>query len=257
MPAHTFIATWLAVARCGATVVPVDVDPATLLIDPGRGRGRRDARAPRRSCRCTSTATRPTWTRSSRSPSATACSWSRTPRRPTARASAARAAGSLGDAAAFSFYPGKNLGRVRRRRRRDDRRRRDRRARAAAAQLRLGGPLRARGGRRQLAPGPAPGGVPAREAGRARATGTRAGRRSPTAYLDGLADVPDLDPPAGGDAARPARLAPVLRPPPAPRRAAARTSPAAGVATLVHYPVPPHLLAGLRGPRAGARAASR
>ncbi len=34
MPAHTFIATWLAVTRCGATVALVDVDEATLLIDP-------------------------------------------------------------------------------------------------------------------------------------------------------------------------------------------------------------------------------
>ena len=33
VPAHTFIATWLAVERVGATVVPVDVDPETLLID--------------------------------------------------------------------------------------------------------------------------------------------------------------------------------------------------------------------------------
>ena len=34
VPAHTFIATWLAVTRTGATVVPVDVDPGRLLIDP-------------------------------------------------------------------------------------------------------------------------------------------------------------------------------------------------------------------------------
>lgn len=33
VPAHTFIATWLAVQQVGATVVPVDVDPETLLID--------------------------------------------------------------------------------------------------------------------------------------------------------------------------------------------------------------------------------
>jgi dTDP-4-amino-4,6-dideoxygalactose transaminase len=34
VPAHTYIATWLAVSRVGATVVPVDVDPVTMLIDP-------------------------------------------------------------------------------------------------------------------------------------------------------------------------------------------------------------------------------
>ncbi len=33
VPAHTFIATWLAVAQCGAEIVPVDVDPRLLLID--------------------------------------------------------------------------------------------------------------------------------------------------------------------------------------------------------------------------------
>jgi dTDP-4-amino-4,6-dideoxygalactose transaminase len=34
VPAHTFIATWLAVVGCGAQVVPVDVDPVRMLIDP-------------------------------------------------------------------------------------------------------------------------------------------------------------------------------------------------------------------------------
>ena len=33
VPAHTFIATWLAVQRAGATIVPVDVDEETLLMD--------------------------------------------------------------------------------------------------------------------------------------------------------------------------------------------------------------------------------
>lgn len=34
VPAHTFVATWLAVTRCGATPVGADVDPATGLVDP-------------------------------------------------------------------------------------------------------------------------------------------------------------------------------------------------------------------------------
>lgn len=36
VPSHTFIATWLAVSRCGATIVPVEPDPATLNIEPQR-----------------------------------------------------------------------------------------------------------------------------------------------------------------------------------------------------------------------------
>jgi dTDP-4-amino-4,6-dideoxygalactose transaminase len=35
VPAHTFIATWLAVARCGATPVPVEPDPRTYLARAG------------------------------------------------------------------------------------------------------------------------------------------------------------------------------------------------------------------------------
>jgi dTDP-3-amino-3,4,6-trideoxy-alpha-D-glucose transaminase len=33
VPAHTFIATWLAVVQCGARVVPVDIEPARMLMD--------------------------------------------------------------------------------------------------------------------------------------------------------------------------------------------------------------------------------
>src|SRR5690606_24232332 len=33
VPANTFVATWLAVARCGATPVPVDSDPISMNID--------------------------------------------------------------------------------------------------------------------------------------------------------------------------------------------------------------------------------
>jgi dTDP-4-amino-4,6-dideoxygalactose transaminase len=34
VPAHTFVATWLAVAACGATPVPVEVDDATFNVRP-------------------------------------------------------------------------------------------------------------------------------------------------------------------------------------------------------------------------------
>ena len=33
-PCHTFIATWLAISACGATPVPADVDAATYTLDP-------------------------------------------------------------------------------------------------------------------------------------------------------------------------------------------------------------------------------
>lgn len=36
VPTNTFIATWLAVSRCGAVPVPVEPDPFTYNIDPGR-----------------------------------------------------------------------------------------------------------------------------------------------------------------------------------------------------------------------------
>lgn len=36
VPAHTFIATWLAVTQCGAVPVPVDTDPVTYALDARR-----------------------------------------------------------------------------------------------------------------------------------------------------------------------------------------------------------------------------
>jgi hypothetical protein len=38
VPGHTFIATWLAVTQCGAIPVPIDVERASLNIDPSRAR---------------------------------------------------------------------------------------------------------------------------------------------------------------------------------------------------------------------------
>ena len=80
-----------------------------LLPRPGRGRGR-DHRAHRgRSCRCTSTATRRTWTGSWRSPTGTGCRSSRTPRRRTARRCTATPVGAFGTFAMFCLYPTKNM----------------------------------------------------------------------------------------------------------------------------------------------------
>src|SRR5215203_937336 len=36
VPSNTYIATWLAVTQVGATVVPVEPDPATFNLDPNR-----------------------------------------------------------------------------------------------------------------------------------------------------------------------------------------------------------------------------
>lgn len=36
VPSHTFIATWLAVSHCGARPVPVEIDPLCATLDPAR-----------------------------------------------------------------------------------------------------------------------------------------------------------------------------------------------------------------------------
>lgn len=109
VPANTFIATWLAVTQAGATPVPVEPDAGTYNLDPSRVEERITTRtkaimavhlygqmadmpalreiADRHGLRLIEDA---------------------------AQAHGAqghgRAAGSVGDAAGFSFYPGKNLG---------------------------------------------------------------------------------------------------------------------------------------------------
>ncbi|MBN2686054.1 MAG: DegT/DnrJ/EryC1/StrS family aminotransferase [Pontiellaceae bacterium] len=109
VPAQTFIATWLAVSAVGATPVPVAVDPQTSNIDP--------------------TAVEQAITAKTRAVIAVhlygypaemnALAQITQPRgikliEDAAQAHGAslqgRRAGNLGDAAAFSFYPGKNLG---------------------------------------------------------------------------------------------------------------------------------------------------
>ncbi|ESR25238.1 DegT/DnrJ/EryC1/StrS family aminotransferase [Lutibaculum baratangense] len=109
VPAHTFIATWLAVDHAGAKLVPVEVDPATYTIDPERVR---TAITPR--------------TRAiiavhlyGRMADMDALNEIARPAgiavvEDAAQAHGARLvgrrSGSLGTAAAFSFYPTKNLG---------------------------------------------------------------------------------------------------------------------------------------------------
>ena len=108
-PCHTFIATWLAISATGATPVPVDIDPATWTITAEAAEG------------AIGTATRAVIAVHiyghpvDMEPIMNLCG----PRGIAVVEDAAqghgarykgRPVGSLGDAAAFSFYPTKNLG---------------------------------------------------------------------------------------------------------------------------------------------------
>jgi dTDP-4-amino-4,6-dideoxygalactose transaminase len=109
VPSHTFIATWLGVSFAGATPVPVEVNPLTCNLDPERIE---TAITPR---------TKAIMPVHLYGQPADMDSILEIARRhglkvveDAAQAHGARYkgryAGSLGDAAAFSFYPGKNLG---------------------------------------------------------------------------------------------------------------------------------------------------
>jgi dTDP-3-amino-3,4,6-trideoxy-alpha-D-glucose transaminase len=109
VPAHTFIATWLAVTNAGANPVPVDCDPATLQLDPARLAG---AITPNtRAVIAAHLYGHP----ADIDEIASVCRKRNLKLiEDAAQAHGAlyrgRRAGSLGDAAAFSFYPAKNLG---------------------------------------------------------------------------------------------------------------------------------------------------
>ena len=106
----TFVATVSAIHYTGATPVFVDIDPETFTMDPAARRGGDHADAPRRSSRCTSTASRPTWTRSWRSRSRHGLIVIEDACQAHGAEYKGRRAGSIGDMGCFSFYPGKNLG---------------------------------------------------------------------------------------------------------------------------------------------------
>ncbi len=109
VPANTYIATWLAVTHAGATPVPVEPDPATYNLDPARIEA---AITPR------TRAILPVHLyglAADMAPiMAIAARHGLRVLEDAAQAHGAtvggRRAGVLGHAAAFSFYPGKNLG---------------------------------------------------------------------------------------------------------------------------------------------------
>jgi dTDP-4-amino-4,6-dideoxygalactose transaminase len=109
VPSNTFVGTWMAVTHTGATPVPVEPDEGSYNIDPGRVEGAITPRTkaivpvhlygqPADMSRLTGIARR----------------HGLQVLEDAAQAHGARhrgrRAGSLGDAAAWSFYPGKNLG---------------------------------------------------------------------------------------------------------------------------------------------------
>jgi len=109
VPAQTFIATWLAVSYAGAVPVPIDVDPATANIAPELVEA---AITPRtRAVIPVHLFGRPA---DMHAVSAIAKRRNLVLIEDAAQAHGAtyhgKRAGSLGDAAAFSFYPSKNLG---------------------------------------------------------------------------------------------------------------------------------------------------
>jgi dTDP-4-amino-4,6-dideoxygalactose transaminase len=109
VPSHTFIATWLAVTQVGAIIVPVAVNPQTYNIDPSRLEAKISSKT--KAIIAVHLYGQPA------NMSAICEIGSRYGVRvieDAAQAHGARLdgspAGTLGDIAAFSFYPGKNLG---------------------------------------------------------------------------------------------------------------------------------------------------
>jgi dTDP-3-amino-3,4,6-trideoxy-alpha-D-glucose transaminase len=251
VPAHTFIATWLAVNRCGATVVPVDVDPVTLLIDPA-------AAAAAVTPRTVAIVPVHLYGHPADLPAVGALAERHglVVVEDAAQAHGAslggRSTGSLGHAGAFSFYPAKNLGAFgdggalttddaavanRARRLRNYGSTRRGRHDELGENSRLD-PLQAAFLRVKMA---------ALQRWNARRKAVA------RAYLEGLADVPEVVlPPAGGDGVDPVWHLFCVRHPHRDELAAELHS--RGVATQVHYPVPPHRSQAFAGLNLGAGA---
>lgn len=109
VPAHTFIATWLAVSETGAAPVGADVDPDTGLLDP-------DAVAAAIGARTRAVVPVHLYGRVAPMERLRALAdrhglfLLEDAAQAHGAAEGERRAGTLGHAAAFSFYPGKNLG---------------------------------------------------------------------------------------------------------------------------------------------------
>jgi len=111
VPSNTYIATWLAVSYAGATPVPVEPDEATFNIDPERIEAAITHRT--KAILAVHLYGQP----ADMDPvSAVARKYGLRVIEDAAQAHGARykgrRTGSLGDAAGFSFYPGKNLGAI-------------------------------------------------------------------------------------------------------------------------------------------------
>ena len=110
-PGHTFIATWLAISACGATPVAADVDPSTYTLDPDSL-----ARVITPRSRAVIAVHLYGHPADMDAIDALATQHGLKVLEDAAQAHGAlykgRPCGSLGDAAAFSFYPTKNLGAV-------------------------------------------------------------------------------------------------------------------------------------------------
>ena len=237
VPSHTFIATWLAVSEVGARPVPVEPAPGCCNIDPARVEA---AITPRtRAIIAVHLYGRPA---PMRELSEIAQRHGLKLLEDAAQAHGARLGerpcGSLGDAAAFSFYPGKNLG-----------------ALGDGGAVTTNDPALADRLRRLANYGSSVkyhhelAGVNSRldelqaaflrERLRALDSDNAHRRRVAHDYLTGLAALPDLTLPAADDADRlSAWHLFVVRHP--KRDALADLLAARGIATLVHYPVPIH-----------------
>lgn len=109
VPSNTFIASWLAVSQVGATPVPVEPDPRTYNLDPARIEAAVTART--RAIMAVHLYGQPA---DMDAIGEVAARHGLRVVEDAAQAQGARCrgrrAGALGDAAAWSFYPGKNLG---------------------------------------------------------------------------------------------------------------------------------------------------